>query len=299
MIRPGEVGAVAGVVLAGGASSRMGRDKATLPWQGVPLARHVADTLVAASCAPVVQVGGDPATGVEFRLDHHPGQGPLGGLLTACTELDADLLVVVACDLASLRAATVSRLVRRAVMAADTEVVVATTDRLQPLCAVWRRLEVLPTLVRLWDEGERSLRGVLRHLATDTVMVPTVDMTNLNTPNDLRRAGNVGAMVEEITVHELSELMAGDITLIDVREPDEYAAGHAPGAVLMPLGSVLAGEVSIEVTGPVYMICRSGARSMRACELLDSQGLVAVNVAGGTLAWVASGFDVVEGMDPS
>ncbi len=289
----------AGVVLAGGASSRMGTDKALIPWQGVPLARHMAATLAEAGCAPVVQIGGDAATGVAVVADRHPGQGPLGGVLTACAELGAPWLMVAACDLGLLRPATVRRLLRRAITAQGAQVVVATTDGVQPMCAVWRRGEVRSTLERLWDDGERSLRGVLGHLAVEYVAVPAADLVNLNTPDDVLRAGTVGTMVEEITVQELSELMSGGITLIDVREPDEYASGHAPGAVLMPLGSVLAGEVTIEASGPVYMICRSGARSMRACETLHAQGIAAVNVAGGTMAWVASGYGVVEGMEPS
>lgn len=277
----------------------MGRDKAMIHWRGVPLARHLATILAEAGCTPVVQIGGDPATGVESRADHFPGQGPLGGVLTACSDLDAPLLMIVACDLGALRASTVETLLHRAIVAEWAQVVVATSDRVQPMCAVWRRAEVHPTLVRLWDDGERSLHGALGHLVVEHVVVPAVEMTNLNTPDDLRRAGNVGTMVEEITVHELSELASQGMTLIDVREPDEYAAGHAPGAVLVPLGSILAGEATIEATGPVYMICRSGARSMRACEMLHSQGIAAVNVAGGTMAWVASGFEVVEGMEPS
>jgi rhodanese-related sulfurtransferase len=50
---------------------------------------------------------------------------------------------------------------------------------------------------------------------------------------------------------------------------------------------------------PTYVVCKSGGRSMRACEFLAEQGLDVVNVAGGTMAWIASGRDVVEGDRPA
>lgn len=287
--------------MAGGLSRRMGRDKAVLDWCGAPMAHHVASTLTWAGCEPVIQVGGDAATGVALVPDRHPGQGPLGALLTAADALDRTWLAVVACDLPRLRPVTLERLIARAVGRPGVDVVVAATQRLQPACAVWRRSSVVTEVRRQWDAGERSLLGALGGLVVDIVAVPTHDLHNVNTPSDLVQAGNVGPMVDEITVHELSELLPTGITLIDVREPDEYASGHAPGAVLVPLGSILAGEATPTSagSGPVYMICRSGARSMRACEKLDAQGIVAVNIAGGTMAWVASGFEVVEGMEPS
>lgn len=301
MTRGDVQGHCAGVVLAGGQSRRMGRDKAVLDWNGAPLAQHVAGVLNAAGCDSVVQVGGDAATGVAVVPDRYPGQGPLGALLTAADVLDRTWLAVVACDVPLLRPVTMARLIDRAVLHPEFDVVVATTRCVQPACAVWRRSTVETEVRRMWDAGERSLQGALGRLAADHLAVPARDLHNVNTPSDLAQAGNVGGMVDEITVHELSELLPTGITLIDVREPDEYASGHAPGAVLVPLGSILAGEATPQPSGsgPVYMICRSGARSMRACEKLDAQGMAAVNVMGGTMAWMASGFEVVEGMDPS
>jgi rhodanese-related sulfurtransferase len=79
-----------------------------------------------------------------------------------------------------------------------------------------------------------------------------------------------------------------------VREPAEYAEGHVPGAPLIPLGEV-AERISEVPTGEVLVICRSGARSARAAELLRAHGIDAVNVAGGTLAWIDAGGPVVHG----
>jgi molybdopterin-guanine dinucleotide biosynthesis protein A/rhodanese-related sulfurtransferase len=289
----------AGAVLAGGQSRRMGRTKAALSWHGTPLAVHMANTLLAGGCQPVVQVGGTGTLGLSVVPDRYPGEGPLGGVLTALEASASSWLMVVACDLPRLRAATVKRLVKRAIAASESDVVVASTSRREPLCSVWRRHTALPVVEGCWDRGERSMRGVLGELRVLPIAIPAHDVWNVNTPAEFLQADNVGTMVEEITVAELSELMPSGVALIDVREPDEYVSGHAPGAVLVPLGSILSGEVDVEVDGTVYVICRSGARSMRACEFLDSRGLKAVNIAGGTMAWVASGFEVIEGMDPS
>ena len=103
--------------------------------------------------------------------------------------------------------------------------------------------------------------------------------------------------VPEIDVVHLGSLTASGVPVVDVRMPDEYAAGHVPGATLLPLPEVpeRAGELPRDRT--VYLICRSGARSQRACAYLRDQGVDAVNVTGGTLAWIEAGHDVVTGPD--
>jgi rhodanese-related sulfurtransferase len=105
--------------------------------------------------------------------------------------------------------------------------------------------------------------------------------------------------VSEVTVDELEAALQSGAPLIDVREPHEYVDGHVPDAVLVPLASVPAALDLISVDTRTYVICRSGARSYRACEFLIDQGLDVVNVAGGTLAWITSGRDVVVGDQPA
>jgi rhodanese-related sulfurtransferase len=95
--------------------------------------------------------------------------------------------------------------------------------------------------------------------------------------------------IPEISVDDLAEQLAAGARLVDVREPGEYAAGHVPGAVLVPLATVPDNVDAFRGDGPVYVICRSGGRSMKACEYVAAQGLEPVNVAGGTLAWIDSG----------
>ena len=72
--------------------------------------------------------------------------------------------------------------------------------------------------------------------------------------------------------------------------------------MLVPLGTVPDHVDAFTGDGPTYVICKSGGRSMRACEFLAGQGvdgLEVVNVAGGTLAWIASGRETVGGDQPS
>src|SRR5262245_6014455 len=107
--------------------------------------------------------------------------------------------------------------------------------------------------------------------------------------------GFVPMPIAEITVDDLDERLAEGALLIDVREPAEYDEAHIGGAVLVPLATVPEHLDAFATEGPVYVICRSGARSMRACEYVAAQGVEAVNVAGGTLAWIRSGRDYVTG----
>jgi rhodanese-related sulfurtransferase len=105
--------------------------------------------------------------------------------------------------------------------------------------------------------------------------------------------------VLEIDVDELARRLEAQAVLIDVREPDEYVSGHVPGALLIPMSDVPDRVADFPVGPELLLVCRSGARSMRVGEFLDAQGRTCVNVAGGTLAWVASGREVVAGNEPT
>ncbi len=105
--------------------------------------------------------------------------------------------------------------------------------------------------------------------------------------------------VSEVTIEELESALQSGATLIDVRELDEYVAGHVPGAVLVPLASVPAELARFASDSTNYVICRSGARSYRACEFLVGEGFEAVNVEGGTMAWIISGRGTVAGDQPA
>ncbi|WP_405691635.1 rhodanese-like domain-containing protein [Streptomyces sp. NBC_00057] len=86
----------------------------------------------------------------------------------------------------------------------------------------------------------------------------------------------------------------GAAVLLDVRESSEWHAGHAPGAIHLPL-SRLAGGASLpdSATGrPVVVICRSGNRSRQAARILADRGAQAVDVVGGMTSWAAEGLPV-------
>jgi rhodanese-related sulfurtransferase len=101
--------------------------------------------------------------------------------------------------------------------------------------------------------------------------------------------------ITEIDIDEFAERTAEGVRIIDVREPAEYEEAHVPGAELIPLGAVAEHLDRFAVDAPTYVICKSGGRSMRACELASSQGYDVVNVTGGTGAWIESGRPTIEG----
>lgn len=81
--------------------------------------------------------------------------------------------------------------------------------------------------------------------------------------------------------------------LLDVREPDEWVAGHAPSARHIPLGELGMRSAEVPADQTVYVICRSGHRSDRAAEALNAAGWQAVNVAGGMREWAAAGRPMI------
>lgn len=101
--------------------------------------------------------------------------------------------------------------------------------------------------------------------------------------------------IQEISVDELARIIDAGGRVVDVREPDEFAEARVPGARLVPLATVPEHLDAFEGEGTTYVICRSGGRSMQACEFLAARGADVANVAGGTLAWVTSGRTVVSG----
>jgi rhodanese-related sulfurtransferase len=104
--------------------------------------------------------------------------------------------------------------------------------------------------------------------------------------------------VPEIDIDELARVRAAGAPVIDVREPDEYTGAHVPGAVLVPLATVPEQLDVVPADGTVYVICARGARSRRAVGFYRSRGIDAVNVAGGTIAWVDAGQPVSVGLEP-
>jgi thioredoxin 1 len=100
----------------------------------------------------------------------------------------------------------------------------------------------------------------------------------------------------QVDLDQFAEALADGAAVLDVREPDEYIDGHVPGAKLIPLGELGQRVHDIPAGRPLYIICATGGRSMAAATaLLNQVGIDAINVAGGTKGWIASGRDVVTG----
>lgn len=102
-------------------------------------------------------------------------------------------------------------------------------------------------------------------------------------------------MVTVASLEEVEEARRAGAPVVDVRESDEYASGHIPGAQLMPLGIVPVRVHELPKEGPVYVVCAAGGRSAQAAELMSSLGIDARSVAGGTVAWAGSGRPLEEG----
>ncbi|MFF7645839.1 rhodanese-like domain-containing protein [Streptomyces canus] len=86
-----------------------------------------------------------------------------------------------------------------------------------------------------------------------------------------------------------------ELTVIDVRTPAEYASGHLPGALNVPLDHVRRALPEIRLAaerGDVLVVCASGNRSANACKLLAEQGVTTATLAGGTGAWAAGGHEL-------
>ena len=101
-----------------------------------------------------------------------------------------------------------------------------------------------------------------------------------------------GQRIKEVDVTDASA-GAQHSVLLDVREADEWEAGHAPGARWVPLGELENARFQIPINRRIVCVCRSGSRSARATADLVQMGFDAVNMAGGMRAWAAQGLPVV------
>jgi molybdopterin-guanine dinucleotide biosynthesis protein A len=165
----------------------MGRDKALLESEGRRLVEIIFDqVLIASSRAWLI---GPPEryrqTGLPVIPDHHPGGGPLGGILTALEITPAIWNLVVACDMPALTAEFLGRLFREAETAGATCLVPSSgPDRLEPLCAVYHR-DCLPAIRKTFHNGIRKVTEGLAGLRIHLFPVQQVQyFQNLNTPAD-------------------------------------------------------------------------------------------------------------------
>ncbi|MFJ9120343.1 rhodanese-like domain-containing protein [Streptomyces sp. NPDC102394] len=102
-------------------------------------------------------------------------------------------------------------------------------------------------------------------------------------------------MAREVTQEAFAAAWADGALVVDVREADEYAGGHVPGARLMALRTVPARGGELPADRPVFVICASGNRSKSAADWMTARGIDAYSVAGGTGAWARAGRPLAVG----
>lgn len=185
------------LVLAGGVSSRMGRDKALLETEGRTWVRRAWDLAWAVGASRVCISGRAKVdyaiAGATVLLDHQPGMGPMGGVERGLETCREPLLLVVAVDMWRLRVSVL----RRCLAWAEDKVgaVPRTPQGWEPLAA-WYPLDALTELRARMGEGRRSLCGLVEAgLAqgwmreVDLEPGEVVSMSNGNTPEDLAKVG--------------------------------------------------------------------------------------------------------------
>lgn len=106
--------------------------------------------------------------------------------------------------------------------------------------------------------------------------------------------------VPSVDVPDMPAELPTDVTLLDVRELDEWEAGHVPGALHIPMGELAGRLDELPADDAVYVICRSGGRSARVTQYLNANGWEATNVDGGMQSWAHHGKPMacVSGQEP-
>jgi molybdenum cofactor guanylyltransferase len=174
-------------VLVGGRSSRMKRDKALLPFRGVPLAQWIAATVAEASGSATLIGPPELYSGLGFPVisDLYPGEGPLGGILTALRHSQTAWNLITACDMPELDTRLLARLLDAAERAGVDVLLPITPDgRAQPLCAVYHS-NCISALGFAFSTGIRAVSCALGALRV--LRLPIEELSpfqNVNTPED-------------------------------------------------------------------------------------------------------------------
>lgn len=198
--------AVAGYVLAGGASSRFGKDKALVEFGGKPMLARMLDVMrEGTECGPFI-IGAEEKYGhfgVKCVKDRWPGEGPLGGIITALlytleNQQACRMNLILGCDLPFLAREWLEDLCKRSEKSAASVVVPQSPAGLEPLCACWRT-DAVDVLQGVFDRGVRKVtEGIasLRAEVLDEREWKRFDnegrlFWNMNTPDDYERARRI------------------------------------------------------------------------------------------------------------
>ena len=162
----------------------MGRDKASLPFRGATLSAAIAG-IVREAAGEVTLVGNPTLGGIP---DRYPGEGPLGGILTALEHTTADWNLIVACDLPEVTAGLLKHLMDTAEsLDCDALLPHGPGGRPEPLCAVYR-LGAREAIAAQFEAGVRKVMLAVQELNVRHLEVPEVlSFQNVNTPQDWAR----------------------------------------------------------------------------------------------------------------
>lgn len=191
------------LILAGGKSSRMGQDKALMPWDGVPMLTRVCQ--VASECCEQVYIltpwqerYQDIVTqNCQFLLEANPDQGPLVGLTEGMSKINTDWILLLACDLPILETNIIQIWINQLTeLPSDVLAFVPRQGALwEPLCGFYRR-KSLPELQKFIQQGGRSFQSWLSRVPVQVIPVNEQlknMLFNCNTPTDLRDSMKSGS----------------------------------------------------------------------------------------------------------
>jgi molybdopterin-guanine dinucleotide biosynthesis protein A len=182
------------IVLAGGKSSRMGKDKALIPIQGIPLLQKVGN--VAKSCTDTIYIVTPcpekyqhlQLPGCEFIQENpHNTQGPLVGFVQGLEKVNTEWVLLLACDLPNLQVEVLQEWVKRLdnIKGENIACLVKNTQGWEPLCGFYRS-SCLPLILDFINQGGRSFQQFLKLHPVEILPFSKSDMLfNCNTPEDL------------------------------------------------------------------------------------------------------------------
>ncbi len=196
---------ILGYVQAGGASTRFGRDKALVGFGGRTMLAQTTG-LLASVCGEVIIVAAEgqyPDVLVPLLADRWPGQGPLGGILTALQSsalrgTESIWNLIVSCDMPFLTRDWLEFLCQRAERSAAQVAVAESANGLEPLCACWKTTS-MPSVQAAFDSGVRKVSDAMKRLPMEVLDVSVWKrfdtkgrlFWNINTPADYEEAKRI------------------------------------------------------------------------------------------------------------
>lgn len=178
---------ITALILAGGKSSRMGRDKGQILWKNKTFVQHIIDQ-AAPLCSNTIIAANDPyytTLGFPVIQDEMDGEGPLHGLINGMEHSKTELILALSCDQPKLNTEVLSKLLENP-LTSDLRCF-KVGDKIQPLTALYHS-KTAKTLTSQFNQGERSVFRAMQSLSVEYIEVDVSDLpyfSNINRPEDL------------------------------------------------------------------------------------------------------------------